>query len=320
MEKTMSENIIENKLLYNLEHIVDKKPLTADIFLTNYCNNRCPYCAYARYEGRREKGAYMRYDDFVIYAKRLLELGVKGFILTGGGEPTINPDFDRITAWLEEHDIAYGINTNFNKLKLIKPKYLKVSFDAWSDESYKEKRGVEKYEVVRENIKQYRAWQELEGHRTALGIQVLVQSMDDINLFYEANKDLDVDYIVFRPVESKQGIYYQEHSADKFIKRLEELAEDDPRITINYKWYKLDAHVKECYAQANQIALTQKGEVVYCCHKPYDVVGHILDYDIMEKKRNHQTDMSMCDVPCRLTGANLFVQKLQEGCKDSEFI
>lgn len=316
----MSDNIIENKLLYNLDYIVDKKPLTADIFLTNYCNNRCPYCAYARYEGRREKGAYMSFHDFVRYAERMLELGVKGFILTGGGEPTINPDFDEITAWLEDHGISYGINTNFNKLKFIKPNYLKVSFDAWSDESYKEKRGVVKYSTVRENIRKYREWQRTEGHTTSLGIQVLVQSMDDINLFYEANRDLDVDYIVFRPVESKQGSYYKEHSADEFIARLEELKKEDPRITINYKWYRLDAHVPECYANMNQLALTQTGDVIYCCHKPYDVVGHIMDYDIMEKKRKHQTDMSMCDVPCRLTGANLFLEKIQGGCKDSAFI
>lgn len=316
----MSANIIENKLLYNLDYIVEQKPLTADIFLTNYCNNRCPYCAYARYEDRREKGAYMSYDDFVKYAERLLGLGVKGFILTGGGEPTINPDFDRIAKWLEDHGISYGINTNFNKLKFFKPNYLKVSFDAWSDESYKTKRGVEKYEVVRANLIAYRTWQRRESPNTSLGIQVLVQTMDDVNLFYEANKDLDVDYIVFRPVESKQAIYYKDHSADEFIARLEELAKNDPRITINYKWYKLDAHVAECYANANQIALTQTGDVIYCCHKPYDVVGHVMDADIMEKKRNHKTDMSMCDVPCRLTGANLFMEKILGGCKDSDFI
>lgn len=313
-------SIIENKLLYNLDYVVEQKPLTADIFLTNYCNNRCPYCAYARYEGRREKGAYMCFVDFQRYAERLLELGVKGFILTGGGEPTINPDFDRITAWLEERGVSYGINTNFNVLKKIKPKCLKVSFDAWSDESYKAKRGVAKYEQARKNIIAYREWQRAEGFDTSLGIQCLVQTMDDIDKFYEANKDLDVDYIVFRPVESKQGSYYEDRSEGEFIMRLLELAAQDERININYKWFKLDAHVERCYANANQIALTQTGDVIYCCHKPYDVVGHILDPDIMQKKQQHKTDMTMCDVPCRLTGANLFMHKVLAGCKDSEFV
>lgn len=37
----------------------------------------------------------MAYDEFVSYAERLLELGVLGFILTGGGEPTVANDFKR---------------------------------------------------------------------------------------------------------------------------------------------------------------------------------------------------------------------------------
>ena len=40
--------ISENKILFFPEHIVDKRPITADVFLTNYCNNRCPYCTYRR--------------------------------------------------------------------------------------------------------------------------------------------------------------------------------------------------------------------------------------------------------------------------------
>lgn len=313
-------SILENKLIYNLDYVVQQKPLTAEIFLTNYCNNKCPYCTYARYEGRREKGTYMCFVDFQRYAERLLELGVKGIILTGGGEPTINPDFDRIAAWLEERGVAYGINTNFNVLKKIKPKYLKVSFDAWSDESYKAKRGVARYEQARKNIIAYREWQRAEGFSTSLGIQSLVQTMDDIDKFYEANKDLDVDYIVFRPVESKQGGYYEERSESEFVMRLLELAGQDERVSINYKWFRIGEHFGKCYANANQIAIDQQGNVMYCCQKPYEKVGHIMDADILDKKKQHQTDMSMCDVPCRLTGANMFIKKIEAGCKDSEFV
>lgn len=43
----------------------------------------------------------MKYEEFITYAERLLSLGVEGFILTGGGEPTINPDIMKITAWME---------------------------------------------------------------------------------------------------------------------------------------------------------------------------------------------------------------------------
>ena len=99
----MEKNITGEKMLSHIDRIVgEKKPITADIFLTNYCNNRCPYCTYGRWE--LDTGARaMRYEDFITYAKRLAAMGVQGFILTGGGEPTINPDFEKIAD-------AYGLD------------------------------------------------------------------------------------------------------------------------------------------------------------------------------------------------------------------
>lgn len=43
--------ISDNKLIYNMENVRRGLPITADIFLTNYCNNRCGYCAYGPLEG-----------------------------------------------------------------------------------------------------------------------------------------------------------------------------------------------------------------------------------------------------------------------------
>ena len=193
----MEKNITGEKMLSHIDRIAgEKKPITADIFLTNYCNNRCPYCTYGRWE--LDTGAQaMRYEDFITYAKRLAVMGVQGFILTGGGEPTINPDFEKIAGWLTENNFQWGINTNFNKLVKVKPNYLKVSLDAYSNESYEQLRGVAAYETVRENIKAYAAWKKENSPGTSLGIQQLVKEPEDVKRFYDANKDLDVDYMVF---------------------------------------------------------------------------------------------------------------------------
>ena len=104
----MESNINGSKLMFHPERVAgDHRPITADVFLNNYCNNNCPYCVYHRWE--LDKGAYaMTRDEFVRYATRLKELGVLGFILTGGGEPMITPDFEAIAAWLEENHLHYG--------------------------------------------------------------------------------------------------------------------------------------------------------------------------------------------------------------------
>ena len=77
---------------------------------------------------------------------------------------------------------------------------------------------------------------------------------------------------------------------------------------------------KTCAAAWAQIALNERGDVIYCCHKPYQTVGHILDENILELKNAAKTDMRTCDIPCRLTTPNKFVAAAEAERKDSFFI
>lgn len=311
-------NIVANKLIYNLDRVAgDQRPITAEIFLTNYCNNRCVYCRY-----KHAVGEYIDFDTFVLYAGRLLDLGVKGIILTGGGEPTINPDFDRITAWLEEHGVPYGINTNFNIYKEFKPKYLKVSLDAIDAEDYSSKRGVKRqiYDKVLSNIGAYIEWRNTHGIEATVGIQIVVKKSEEIKAFYDAHRHLAVDYMSFRPIESEAGLYYNGEDISKFIVEMEELKKTDSRVLVNYKWNMMGVKFPKCFANWSVITIDHKGNVLYCCQKPTEIVGHVLDPDILDKKRVHKTDMRLCEVPCRLSGANKFLEEISKGGKDVEFI
>lgn len=318
------ENIAGDKMFAHVERALnDRRPITADIFLTNYCNNKCPYCTYRRWELDAE--AYsMKYEEFTRYTEKLLELGVQGFILTGGGEPTVCNDFDKITGWLEEKGIHYGINTNFNVLKYIKPDYLKVSLDGWNEESYEKIRGVRAYAKVRENIQKYTEWRRTESPNTTLGIQRVVQWPDDVYQFYKANCDLDVDYMIFRPVESTRGIaYLDEHSSGhiaEIVHTVKELAKRDSRVQLNFKWNLIGKQESTCTAQWAQIAVNEHGQVMYCCHKPYEIIGHVLDSNILEAKTKVRTDMARCDIPCRMTAPNMFMAQMEKKRKDPYFI
>lgn len=322
-EDAMSAAITGNKILSHIDRIVNNQvPITADVFLNNYCNNACPYCTYRRWEF--DDGArYMPFENFVKYAKRLKDLGVLGMILSGGGEPSISKDFDRITRWLDENYYPYGINTNFNRFFDCCPNYLKVSLDGWDEDSYERARGVRHYQLVRENIMQFAEGMTI---KTNLGIQLLATERDQVYRFYEANADLPVDYIVMRPVESTSGSYYRNLPADRnffpreIIKAIKDVAQTDDRIVMNYKWNLLDRKYNHCIGEWSQIALNELGEVIYCCHKPYQVIGHIMDEDILEKKRKAVTDMDLCDIPCRLSGVNHDLTIINRDRMDPEFI
>lgn len=90
----------------------------------------------------------MQFNDFVAYATRLVQMGVRGIILTGGGEPTINPHFSKITDWLERNEIPYGLNTNLVNEVLCNANFVKVSIDAGDKERFKAIRGKDKLDDV----------------------------------------------------------------------------------------------------------------------------------------------------------------------------
>ena len=317
-------NITGDKMFSHIDRIAGKhKPITADIFLTNYCNNKCPYCTYGRWKLPNETKA-MTYEEFITYVEKLRQIGVEGFILTGGGEPTICPGFQKITGWLEEQGLHYGINTNFNKLVYFKPDYLKVSLDGYDEDSYERSRGVRKYGKVIENIRAYAEWKKRNSPKTSLGVQWMAVDVEGVYKFYEANKGLDVDYFSFRPLESTGGSYYMDDDrkvqAQEITAAIEALAEKDSRVILNFKWNMLAQQENNCTAQWAQIAVNEYGEVMYCCHKPYQIVGHIMDDDILEKKARANTNMSMCDIPCRMTAPNAFVAQTMKQRKDTYFI
>jgi MoaA/NifB/PqqE/SkfB family radical SAM enzyme len=248
--------------------------------------------------------------------------GVKGIILTGGGEPTLNPDFNKITEYLEKNEIDYGINTNFCEYRYFRPNYLKVSLDGYDRESYIKKRGVDRYDDVIANIKKY--VENKDKSKTNLGVQMVVTDINDIEPFYNSVKDIDLDYIVYRPVESTNRCYYSDTDLKTFvpifIKYLNSFKRKDERIVVNSKWGQLDQRFRTCVANWAQIALDECGNVIYCCHKPYEIVGHIMDDDIMEKREAFKTNMCTCDIPCRLTASNMLVEYAEQRTKDDCFI
>lgn len=293
--------MIHNSKMHGfLERITGShRPITADFFLTDFCNERCSYCRYSN-----KTGAYMDFNSFALFAKRALELGVKGIILTGGGEPSVNPDFKKITSWLEENNISYGLNTNFVKYENIKPVFLKVSLDAGSSESYKKTRGVDNFDRVISNIKEYSAWKAINSPSTRLGVQCLATTPEAVVEFYEAVKDLNVDYIYFRPLENNKQI----HTSVDVLNTIRTIAKFDKKVNSSYKFDLERYKPSFCIGHWTILTVNCKGDVPYCCHFPEDIVGNILDDDILEKLSSYSIDTKKCEIPCRLSGVNHYLE------------
>lgn len=286
-----------------------KKPITADIFLTDYCNEKCAYCRYAH-----KTGKYMKFEDFVKYSERLIELGVQSFILTGGGEPTINPDFNKITDYLEGKGIAYGVNTNMQVLRKCHPVFMKISIDTGDSGRYKVLRGVDGLTRALKNIEEYCNYRRKENIDTKVGVQCVCMDKEDVISFYEAIKMLDVDYIYFRPYEGKESKVTAEEVKGWLGERI-----NDARVNISYKFNYLEYHPNTCVSGWSVICVNVDGDVPYCCHRHTEVIGSVLDNDILEKKAMYIVDMKKCETPCRLSGSNYWLKHRKEE-RDEVFV
>lgn len=290
-----------NKLSGFIERVEgDHRPVTADVFLTDFCNNHCGYCRFSH-----KTGKYIDAPTFANLLERLLSLGVKGIILTGGGEPTIDPDFPEICRTLEDRGVTYGVNTNGNVLHYIAPAFLKVSIDEGVPAKYKAARGVDALGRVLENVRKYTDWRDRNGIATRVGVQCVTTTPEQVMEFYEAIRKLDVNYIQFRPVEVQRD--QRDYSA--ICDAVDALARKDYRITKSFKYGFATWRPERCYAHWASICVTPDLGVLYCCARPDEVVGNIFDDDILDKLAAYKPDMSKCETPCRLTGANAYVMQ-----------
>lgn len=305
--------ITSNKLAYFQDRLDEgKRPITADIYLTDYCNNTCRYCRFGKRSGKA-----MSYDMFVKVYERLHDLGVRGFILTGGGEPTINPDFGKITAFLESVGASYGVNTNFNVYREFTPVFLKISIDEGERGKYKDLRGVDKLMEVVGNVCRYRRFLDRTGGKTRVGVQCVANSVEQVKRFHLFVSEMlwaYVDYIQFRPVEMVgENLDYT-----KILEYIDHVKRFDRKVYRSYKFDHVGTAFDSCPASWAAITVDVEGMVHYCCNRPDMVVGSIFDEDILAKKAAIVPDMSKCERPCRLTGAN--VQMRAERDREINFI
>jgi len=75
---------------------------------TNRCNSNCKWCS-CRDEDRSLELDISEIADIVSYFARL---GTEAVTITGGGEPTMHPEFETIIKLFEQQSIAMGLVTN----------------------------------------------------------------------------------------------------------------------------------------------------------------------------------------------------------------
>ena len=85
-----------------------------------HCNLKCSYCSVSK----RKVNERIELSKIKNYVTTLKRYGLKAVILTGGGEPTLYPQFNELVRWLAEENLSVALITNGTNID-------KVDSDLW---------------------------------------------------------------------------------------------------------------------------------------------------------------------------------------------
>lgn len=269
-------------------------PVNVEIDLSNRCSRGCTWCHFAYTHTRGplagtvakpahhvDSGDLM--DEHLAYEiiDQLVAQGVRSITWTGGGEPTLHPQFDNIIAYAQASGIEQGLYTLGGHIGDYRAGLLKraltwvyISLDAHDPESYKRDKGVNGFAPVLEGISNLVA---ADGPAT-IGVGFLIHrgNMDDIWRMVALGRGLGVDYVQFRPtirynmarpneVDEPTGWTEQ---AMRWLRAYD----NDPFVIADVDRFGMYGNwaghgYRTCYWAALQTVITPNGKVWRCVNK-----------------------------------------------------
>lgn len=329
-----------DKILYHPERLSQwmneetVKPVTAEIHLSNRCNNACYYCG----QKQNHKNENMSLENIKLLRKFVDAVGVKACYFSGGGESTLNKDL--FTAIDELKNIELGMITNgvYMSDKLIERyikdfRWIRISIDAADNDTYKKIRGTNSFEQVKSNITRLLTAKKTNHSNTTIGLQIVVNEYNYDELFFiitELTRTFsDIDYINIRPIEMKikEKPYTQKQLEviESDIKFLIESKQFN-KIIISDKWNTIFSDKKifgfsTCHAGEFLLTITADGDIYQCCH-----ITHLDDYRItnlcdyenyfyerqlmFDHVQNKGFNKNICPLGCRGSGINKSIESM----------
>jgi len=319
------------KLLYHPENIREWlslgmcQPVTVEIDPSLMCNHKCPQCTFRDYLKRK-------FIPWHVLKRLVIELsivGVKGVIISGGGEPLTNPDTPRFIELLAQAGVKVTLSTNGFTLDknmeslLANCSRIRVSVDAASPQVYLKTHGVPDsyFNRMLDNLRAAVRTKRNLGFRTNLGISFLVssQTRKDIVPAMALFKEIGVDLIQFKPMqiydESKNQWYYENIGPlEEYIANKYNFESETFKISFLREKYFAGQEYKRGYTRCHgahfDLAIGADSKIYLCSHLKYNPSYCLGDLqseslaDIIERIEANSQVTKDCIPFCRLDAIN----------------
>ncbi len=286
--------------LADIKNRIISAPIYIRIKPTNACNHNCNYCHYGSGQYLNLKGAENRNRIEWEKLKEIItdagDIGTKAITFSGGGEPLFYKNITQAINLVKTRGIDLSIITNGHFLSdekaelLSDSKWVRISFDAASAETYSFLRGItpEAFDIVCRNIKKFA---EIKKDYCELGINFVVNK-ENSNEIYDAGKllhDLGVNHIKFTAKMCGEVQSYHAPFKNKVIEQIYKLKTDfeKPRFAV-INLYEHDFNncavfqrkYSRCYINEIVTVIAADSKVYFCHDKAYldnGVIGDLHD-------------------------------------------
>lgn len=269
-------------------------PVNVEIDLSNRCSHGCSWChfAYTHTKGplanKREKpdgailgGDLMKFDAALETLIQLKKVGVKSITWTGGGEPTLHPNFFELVSFTAGIELDQGLYTHgghisFELAELLKRRltFVYISLDECTAEDFAASKGVNRFANVLAGINHLVA---AEGSAT-IGVGFLLHrgNYNKVDDMVALGESLGVDYVQFRPI-----INYEQSAPSQLVEdvqwingainNLRKHAGNPKVVTDTWRFEMYRDWTGHSYATCNwsamQTVITPNGKLWRCTNK-----------------------------------------------------
>jgi wyosine [tRNA(Phe)-imidazoG37] synthetase (radical SAM superfamily) len=322
----------KNKLLKHisiLDRIKKKKdviPILARIDVTNSCNQQCVYCMYRK--SLMQFGLcdsfsckdFIKKKDLLNLILKLKFIGVKAIMFTGGGEPTIYPQFKEVVNFAVRNRLEVGIITNgarldkswLNLLKNNKLKWIRISLDASNQDTWNRVHRPLYGNSFNKIIKLVK-FLKSSRIKTQIGASFVINDLNwkEILNFVKLckNYNFDSSRISFAYTSKKEKLYNKyRNEIDSMLNKASKFSSEKFHVNIlKERLESLESHKKnynKCFFPFFSISIGADFRLYPCCMTKYskkffiaDLRYNKIDKNFIQKFNKHIRDLKIKKCP-----------------------
>lgn len=271
-------------------------PAMVSFDFANSCNHTCDWCSWQKH--RREEGGFLDDHIFASVVNDMLQLGIKGSEVCGGGEGLLHPSAHKFIRTLGSiSDLLLVTNGSLlTKSDADFCKVIRVSLDAATQQTHEKLHHAKDFNQIIQNVK-------MASKITKVGLGFLIhpENYREIPSFSQLARDIGCRFVQIRPcftdypeVKEKVGFdwfdwvntnnvphlfsnYFEINSLIEQAKLLE--TEDFKVYATLYKTKpKQEWKFNKCYASWFNPLISPTGGVWICCERrgvPDSLIGTI---------------------------------------------